>query len=684
MGHVFSTPPLRVRLRYRVTRIIYRARVLLRRATVALARVAPVPLAVVALGLIALQPWTNPVDVDALIAIAGIVATVLSLGFTITLLVAQHTAERHARALYAEFRREGGWLRVLAWLSVGVVVIVAASLLRPTLSTAFAALTLAVALGLYAASLLPQLLDSLDPTKLAERLTDRSVKQLRDLARSVHRIQVENALKPVAAQGVEIASGIAVQGIANNDKEVVRAGFAGMRRVLVAYVEGSPTRGWDTEIINTAFQNMDDAVRKCLKESPVLILPAAIEELTLLGDESQRTLEADGNEAVSGRLNSLFLDIVRETLANEDSAGAAMAAAGIGTSAMALIRARSPNMVADHIRKLRLIALAAISAQQDHVAGRAHVELSKIAVGLASMDARDVMPPSLFQDACSAFADSVEAFTHRTQTRGTLMSDLAWSWVTMAHVPDNLARVVVAGVAADGRGRDRYRSDFGQGARALIDALVALATDGPSGLTKGNAMQTAYMAVQGAMALEVETRTPDLVPELWETVVRRLVDPQEETLHEVEMLSALLLAGTYEAETSRPSAARMRAGIDAALAMTTAIGDDWHRRRRARAWLPAGRAALGCGDEALARTIAAGVGPDLREVRSPADTFAGSDGDGIHDAFMRWAVPVPDLPDKHTQPEVIAAFKDLLDKHQTRRRGRRTPTAPRRGGPSSS
>ena len=375
---------------------------------------------------------------------------------------------------------------------------------------------------------------------------------------------------------------------------------------------------------------------------------------------------------------------MRETLANEESAGAAMAAAGIGASAMALIRARSPNMVADHIRKLRLIALAAISAQQDHVAGRAHVELSKIAVGLASMETHDVMPPSLFQDACSAFADSVEAFTHRTQTRGTLMSDLAWSWVTMAHVPDNLARVVVAGVAADGRGRDRYGSDFGQGARALTNALVALASKGPGGLTKGNALQTAYLGVQGAMVLKVVTRTPDLVPELWDTVVRRLVDPQEETLHEVEMLSALLLAGTYEAESTRASAARMRAGIAAALAMTTAISDEWHRRRRARAWIPAGRAALGCGDEALARTIAAGVGPDLREVRSPADAFAGSDDDGLYDAFLRWAVPLPDLPDKHTQPEVIAAFKGLLDKHQTRRRRRRTPTPARNDEPTSS
>jgi len=680
---VLKPPPLRIRVRYAARRLVGRAKAAARRAAAALARLAPIPLAFLALVLIAVQPSTDPIDVGALIAIAGIVATVLSLGFTVTLLVAQHTAERHARALYAEFRREGGWLRVLAWLSVGVVVIVAASLVRPTLSTAFAALTLAVALGLYAASLLPQLLDSLDPTKLAERLTDRSVNQLRDIARSYHRLYVESALKPVAAQGIEIASGIAVQGISSNDKEVVRAGFAGMRRVFVAYIEGSPTRGWDTEIINHAFQNLDDAVRRCLKESPVLILPAVLEELTTLGDESQRTLEVDGNEAVSGRLNSLFLDVIRETLTNDESAGAAMAAAGIGTSAMALIRARSPNMVADHIRKLRSTALAAIRTEQDHVAGRAHVELSKIAVGLASMDMHDVMPPSLFQDACSAFGDSVEAFTQRTSTKGTLMSDLAWSRVTMSHVPDNLARVVIAGVAANGRARDRYRRDFGHGATALTHALVTLATKGAGGLTQGHALETAYMAVLGTMALETDARSAELVPDLWITVVRRLVDPEKETLHEVGMLSTLLLTGTYEAESSRPTAGRMREGINEALGMTTAIADEWHRRRRARAWLAAGRAALGCGDEALARAIAAGIGPDLREIRSPADVFAGLDDDGFYDAVLGQAVPAPKLPDKHTQPEVIAAFKALLDKHQTRRRRRRPPTPPRCGGSST-
>lgn len=154
-------------------------------------------------------------------------------------------------ALYAEFRRERAWLLVLGLLAVGVVAIVGAALLRPTVSTGWASLLLAAALGMYAASLLPRLFDSLDATVLAERITDRTVRELRDIARRRARYGLELALKPVATHGLEIASVMAVQGVTTNDKEVVRAGYAGMRRVLVAYIEGSPTRGWDTEVMTS-------------------------------------------------------------------------------------------------------------------------------------------------------------------------------------------------------------------------------------------------------------------------------------------------------------------------------------------------------------------------------------------------------------------------------------------------
>jgi hypothetical protein len=73
---------------------------------------------------------------------------------------------------------------VLALLGVGIVLIVVASLLRPTVATGWAALALTGALGLYAASLLPRMLDSLDASKLVDRVTERTVRRLRAIAKA--------------------------------------------------------------------------------------------------------------------------------------------------------------------------------------------------------------------------------------------------------------------------------------------------------------------------------------------------------------------------------------------------------------------------------------------------------------------------------------------------------------------
>jgi hypothetical protein len=342
-------------------------------------------------------------------------------------------------------------------------------------------------------------------------------------------------------------------------------------------------------------------------------------------------------------------------------------------------------MVVDHIRKLRAIAAGAIRTNQDHVTDAAHVELSKIAIGLAGMDTRDLMPPSLFQDACDAFGNSVDEFIARTTSKGGLMDDIAWSWVTMAHAEYNLAWVVVAGVSALGRGRDRYGRDFDHGATSLVASLVKLSEQKGNGfLTQGHAVETAYMAVVGSMGLPSGRLPPDFIPRLWSMVVRRLVDPEKETLHEADMLSTLLLHRTYEAVSSGPSAEHMRAGVEEALKLTTGIADEWHRRRRSRAWLAAGRAALGSGDRSLAIAISAAIAQDVREERMSADArvwrvMAGEDDDFLS-AFFSAAQPMPrpKIPDVHTQPEVVAEFKAMLDKPKRPRRRRPPAPAPPR------
>jgi hypothetical protein len=276
----------------------------------------------------------------------------------------------------------------------------------------------------------------------------------------------------------------------------------------------------------------------------------------------------------------------------------------------------------------------------------------------------------------------VDEFIARTTSKGTLMDDIAWSWVTMAHAEYNLAWVVASGVLAIGRSRDRYSLDFDHGATSLVASLIKLSGQNAKGhLTQGHAVETAYMAVLGSMGLSRDRLPPDLIPRLWSMVVRRLVDPEKETLHEVDMLSTLLLHGTYEAVSSGPSATQMRAGVEEALTLTTGISDEWHRRRRSRAWVSAGRAALGSGDRALAMTIAAAIARDVREARKIADAppwrVDSREEDDFLSAFFSAAQPIPrpKIPDVHTQPDVVAEFKGMLDK-PVRRRRRRPPASP--------
>lgn len=656
----------------------------LREVAIGLARrallAAPFLLVTLALWLFAAQPFPERVELDALVSIAGIVATVLSLGLTVTLIVAQHTAERHARVLYEEFRRERSWLGVLGMLGVGVMAIVAAALARPTASTAWAALTLASALGIGAASLLPRLLDSLDRTELAKRLTDRTVNELRRIARHHPKYEREPALKPVAKRGLEIASAIADQGITTNDRETVRAGYVGMRRVIVAYVDGSDTRGWDGELLTLAFQHLSVVTDLCAQKDSVILLATAIEELRALAVESQATLEPDGPESVSIRLNVLLVEVAARTITNDQSAVPAMATGAIGEGGMALIRAKAPNGVADHIRKLRSIALLALTTGKDHVAGQAHVELSRIAVALASMQTGDIMPPSLYQDACEALGDSIDAFIHRVNSPGGYKDDWAWMWTTAPHMEHNLSRVVIAGIAADGRSNDGRRSDFADGATSLVQSLVKLSSLDRGFLTQGYAVETAYLAVLGSMALGGENSSSELIPDLWRSVARRLLDGTKERMHEVEMLESLLLVGVYEARSSRATAPHMREALEEALALTTAIEDDFHRRRRARAWRAAGRAALGCGDGPLAEAIATAIARDLRDLRRAVEGYEVRDMDGRSELFTagQMFLPRPDVPDAHRRPETVAAFNDLLRKYENGRRRRPRPRDPKR------
>jgi hypothetical protein len=654
-----------------------------------LLRLATIALLVAAIAVYLAQPFKESADLAALVAIAGLLATVLSLALTVTLLVAQHTAERHAHALYAEFRRERAWLVTLASLGVGVITIVAWSLLAATISTGWAALALAAALGLFAASLFPRLLDSLDRTELARRITDRIVDRLHEIGRKTDVIHRESELKPVASRGIEIASGLAVEGISGNDREVVRAGFAGTRRVLIAYLAGSPTRGWDPEIINYSFQHLESAIDLAVGRSPVLLLPVALEELTTLGVESPTVLRpVDQYENVSGRLNGLFLDIVARTLTADSSGAAAMATSGIGSGGVALVQADRPNGVIDHIRGLRWIAGAASRAERDHVAGQANRELARLAFALARLNSVDIMPGNLYQDACAAFGQSVDMFVARTTPDGALMRDTAMTPVVSPVVTPNLSAVVIAGLMAHQHAGTPHRRGFAYGNDALMHSLLQL-TGYRTGvlMTPTWAMDTAHSAVVGALALASGDDLAEQVTRWWLDLVRQLIDPNAERLFDSPaVLKSLFLVGVYVVEEDRPDVGvKMRERLGEALRLTQSITDDFNRRRTSQAWLPAGRAAVGSGDSALAKTISAVIASDIRALRVATagrpwyePSLFGHGDDFYH---LVPGTPFRTMSDYHRRPEIRAEFQTLLDAAapMSRRRARsrsRSPKAP--------
>lgn len=624
------------------------------------------------MGLAVAQPDPSPVDLDALIALAGLLAITLSLGLTVTLLVAQHTAESHARALYAEFRRERAWLFVLGWLALGVAAIVAASLVAPSKSTAWAALALAVALGLLAATLFPRLLDSLDRTQLSNRVTDRIVSRIRTLARRTDALRRLDVLAPEAKRGIDIAGSLVNEGVEKNDVEVVRAGFGAIRRILLEYLRGIPASiGMDDAVVHHSFQHLEVAMGACVQRSPVLLLPVALTEATALGVEATRVPNhLSDYEPTSIRLNSLFVDVVASTLRVDASAAAAIATAGIGDAGVALVQAARPTGLSDHIRRLRSIALAGLAAERDHIVGQATHELARIALVLTESDPNHSMPASLYDDACEVIVETIDAFIARTTLAAALMRDVAMTPITGPLASPNLAAVALAGLAVDSAGRARGSRDFARGADRLVYALCRLAGYETSVvMTPSYAIDTAYSAVVGALALEPTDAVADHAPRWWGAIWGFLVarsDP-DRPHDQVQLAASLLLIASYEAESDRePVASKMRTALDEALTSMSSVREPRIRRRLVRAWVPAVLAALGSGDEALAGRIVRSLRRDLLDLQRTLEGRLAQAGAHCGLQPPVFGTPFRVLPAAHRQPDAIARLEALVQPVRSR------------------
>ena len=597
-----------------------------------------------------IQPDPTPTDLGALVAVAGLLGTVLSLGLTVTLLVAQHTAERHAQAIYTEFRRERTWTWGLALLGASVAAIVAAALLRPTISTAWAALSLAVALGLLAASQFPRLLDSLDRIELARRLTDRILRRLEHVGRVANPLARQRALELEATRGLRVAASLLTEGVRQGDGDGVREGFASIRRILLGYLTQIPSDiGMGDGVVLRAFQHLEVAFEQCVAVSPVVILPMALEEVTVLAtDAAALPNRLSDYEPVSMPLNGLLTDTIASTLTTDKSAAAAMAAHAIGEGGVALVAAGRPTNVTDHLRRLRSVALAGLSTGRDHVTGQAMHELACIAVALTSSDPQEIMPPQQYLDACEAMAAAVDAFLARPSAGSSLMHDTAMTPVTGPLAEPTLTTVIVAGAQAQADGHHRGE-EYRWGAETLLRSLSRLASADASGvMTPVWALDCAYATVVRGFAGVTGADLADQVSAWWQLLWQcALTTTGGKRAHDFERLAAALLLLAVESAHGAPSplAMQMREALRAALQGTIGAAEAT-RTRVIGPWAAATAAALERGENGLADSFVEALRDDLRALQSEhAGTFA-----GVVDSYelyppsfglptMEWLVP---------------------------------------------
>jgi hypothetical protein len=542
----------------------------------------------------------TPVDYGSFVAVAALLATALSLAFTVTLLVAQHMAERHARELYREFRGDRVWPWTLAVLGLGVIAILAMGAVRPTRSSEIASLWLTLGLGLTGVAVFPHILDTLDRVVLVERVTTRFVRRISERRPLQAQWRVDHEIRVEADRGVAVLSGLATEAVGDEDEELIRAAVRGVGEVLLACLRNVSVIDMVDPTVVTTFQRLDILVDACARRSPVLLLPVVIEQLTALGVEgaSVPNYLNSSYEPISSFLEQTMGRVVELTSVDDRSAAAALATHAVGEVSVALVGADRANAAYSQIGLLHEIGVAMLDQDHGHITSQALRELARSAVALAGLESSDIMVPAAFGKAAGSLADLVERF-HTRKTSGRLR-DMTLTSVLGPLSDPNLAAVVLRGAAASEIERVAA-GDFGRAADTVYHSLINLLRAGPRlSQTPGNALSACTSVVVGGLALvQAGSLNPERLVGWWSVLVDTLIDFEvsgvENPFHVLDDLEAVLTLTTHVAvaPNSRPGAGDLRSCLAAAAAKSGKAADPKTRRRLASAWR------LACGSALL-------------------------------------------------------------------------------------
>jgi hypothetical protein len=614
------------------------------------------------------QPAPQPEERGTILAIAGLAGVALSLGFAVALLVAQHTAERHARLMFAEFRADRTWPITLGSFAVGVAMIVAAAIWRPSISTMWASFFVLIWLGLMGARAFPHLLDSLDPVVLAQRVAQRSASRLLKAAPQ-GLLGGNQELAIDAERGVTACATVAAEALSNQDTDVFESAVRGLVQILVAYLRRSPWVVPTDRPVDLAFQRIDVLAAEVAQRSQVILMPTLIAELRELGTQGVAIAKTNprGNDVVSLRLNMVLFGLIAASMRNQASvapsfATSTMADVGVGLVAVGLAAA-----VRDHIDKLSAVALAGIDAGADHVAAPAVHGLARIAAGIVESDARDVMLAQRFRLTCEAIADALAR--HVARKDRSLIGEMSVLPVIGPLAAPSLPILALGAAQRAASGDSLDSMDFGLGADRLLSALADMAAaDDESATARSDALECLYSAAAGVLAISLgDPESAERIDHWIERLSNVILEDERSGQHTIgfapEKLASVLLFAAYAIPEACPEVAdRLRLRIRTVAEAIGAAPTGFARRRLVGALIPMAVALIGSGEETLVTELAAATREDLQE-----RVGAGRGGQFEASTLMP-GIPRPHYAATHRSDEGLALLQEFLDQDRDKHR----------------
>ncbi len=605
--------------------------------------------------IIAIHPGLSaPLDRVAILTIAGMNLVAVSVTFGVLGIQTQHLAETYTRAVAHVAARRARWPTILAAQALGIVYVVFAALLIPTLASGAAA-TVLLGVGLASNGFaLYEFLQRFDPIRL--------LRLIRESARAaLQRVDAHTESSVVST--VQPILDLIIRGAEKSDTEVVEEGMSAWRHVLQRYLQVIEP-GWNDQLLEWLFARCEELVETYAPRSAGVVLPTLIvgtRELGVVCARYVNPLNRDLDMGTHSACRVLRRAVLRSINAHL-SPSADLATAGITRLGEACIEVGKVTTLQEPIRILRSIGTSTTETWP-HVASRACAGLAQLAIEVAETGAQHIMAEECVGQAIEGIAEMVG---HPDQWAGPANA------VTVPLGTYTLPRLcrALAGAGAQDRDAGNWTRWDGLLEGAADVAFGMPGRDNLSIAIRSNALQCCQEFLLVLLSLPYRQVSTKIVADRFKPFVAVAI-ADDGRLHGKRLLGELLLFAYYRSFELAEARLLLRQLITESASSIAGL-DVRHRRRLVPILRRVGAAAIHLGDDEIAQAMAKASLPPQptrsKAIHLPEDLFEPGDwwGETFH---HRPGLPDLRLKNHHLDSEAQRKYLELerqIDRHQGR------------------